>query len=62
MSAVPPVVPVPSTIETRLAAIEAAIVAKAKAEESTISTWLKANWAHFVTWGGLAIAFVKHIV
>jgi hypothetical protein len=45
-----------SPIETRLAAIEAAL----KADESKVSTWFKTNIPHFVTWAGLAVAFFKH--
>jgi hypothetical protein len=44
-------------IENRIKALEA----KASAEESKIATWLKTNWAHFVTWLGVAMAFVKHL-
>jgi hypothetical protein len=46
--------PSPVTVESRIAALED----KLKAEEVTISTWLKANWAHFVTWAALAGPFV----
>jgi hypothetical protein len=54
--------PNPVTTESRIAALEA----KLKAEEVTIATWLKANWAHFVTWAAIAapnvVAYIfKHI-
>lgn len=42
--------PNPLTIEQRLAALEA----KAK-------SWLATNWAHFVTWIGVAYSLYKHL-
>jgi hypothetical protein len=59
MSAVPPVTPAPSTpTESRLAALEA----KLKADESSLATWIKANWPHFVTWLAGAWLIVKHLL
>jgi hypothetical protein len=37
------------------------IKADIKAEESKLWAWLKANWAHFVTWVGLAYNVYKHL-
>jgi hypothetical protein len=47
-----------SSIEQRLANIEAAL----KKDASSVTTWIKTNVPHFVTWAGLAYAFIKHIV
>ena len=47
-----------SPIETRLAAIEAAL----SKDASSVTTWIKSNVPHFVTWAGLAYAFIKHIL
>jgi hypothetical protein len=46
-----------SPIETRLAAIEAAL---AKGESSLV-TWLKTNLPHFITWAGVAFAIFKKL-
>lgn len=32
-----------------------------KAEESKVWTFLKTNWAHFVTWAGIAYSLLKHL-
>lgn len=50
--------PSPLTIEQRLQALEA----KAKTDVTGAEAWLKANWAHFVTWAGIAYTIVKHVV
>lgn len=30
--------------------------------ETKTESWLKNNWAHFVTWLGLAYGIVKHVI
>lgn len=37
-------------LKARVAAVEAA----AKTDWSDVKAWVKANWAHFVTWSALA--------
>jgi hypothetical protein len=47
-----------ASAESRLAAIEAKLVAN----EKTVAAWFRANWAHFVTWAGVLAPFIlKHI-
>lgn len=50
--------------KAEIANVEAAL----KGEGTTVTTWLKANWAHVVTWAGVAttavpaaIAILKHL-
>jgi len=45
-------------LEARVKALEAAAAAK----EHHVLAWIKANWAHYVTWVGLAWQiFGKHL-
>jgi hypothetical protein len=47
-----------AAIRERLAVLEAS----AKTDEGKIVTWVKTNWAHFVTWAALAAPIViKHL-
>jgi hypothetical protein len=51
-------------IDADIAAIKADVAglkAKAVAEEQKIWTWVKGNWAHFVTWSLLAYQALKSI-
>jgi len=67
MASVPPVIPPVTTTPApskpaTIADIEAALAkfaANAKAEESKAYAWLKANWAHFVTWLLTGISALK---
>lgn len=51
------------TVDARLATLEAA----AKSDYAKAKAWLAANWAHFVTWAGIAYssgavsAILKHV-
>ena len=44
------------SVKNRLTALEA----KAEADAKSVEAWFKANWPHFVTWGGAAWLVVKH--
>jgi hypothetical protein len=48
---------VATSVESRVAALEA----KAKSDVSKVAAFLKANWAHFVTWAGVAYSLYKHL-
>jgi hypothetical protein len=48
-------------IEAVFTADEAAIVAKVKAEVPVALAWLKANWPHILTWGGVGFLVLKVI-
>ena len=41
---------------------KAAEEAKAKAAEKAVSTWVKANWPHFVTWLGVAYTVMRKLI
>lgn len=45
------------TTEMKVASLEARV----KALESNAMSWLKTNWAHFVTWAGVAYTALKHL-
>jgi hypothetical protein len=45
-------------VEARLKALEVQVAAK----ESRFVAFVKANWAHFVTWVGVAYPLVKHLL
>jgi hypothetical protein len=53
-----PLPTIAADIEARLKVLEA----KAEAEETKISTWIKTNWAHFVTWAALAYPLIKKML
>lgn len=53
------------TVDADLASIKAhlaALEAKAAADEKAVSTWIKNQWPHFVTWAGSAWIILKHLV
>lgn len=45
-------------VEARLKALEAQVSAK----EHKFVTFVKNNWAHFVTWAGIAYPLLKNVL